>query len=63
MRLPTRLRWEGPMDSEKNPDDYKEPKQDLGQIVGDIVVSGATVLAHSGAEAVVKRVRNAAART
>jgi hypothetical protein len=52
------------MDTEKKPDeDAKQPKQDVGQIVGDLVVSGATVLAHSAAEAVVKRVRKAAAKT
>jgi hypothetical protein len=52
------------MDTEKKPDeDAKQPKQEIGQIVGDLVVSGATVLAHSAAEAVVKRVRKAAAKT
>ena len=55
---------EGFMDADKKPDeDAKQPKQDVGQIVGDLVVSGATVLAHSAAEAVVKRVRKAAAKS
>ena len=39
-----------------------QPKQDLGEIVGDLVVSGATLLAHSAAETVVKRVKKAAAK-
>ena len=52
------------MDTEKKPtEDTTPPKQDMGQIVSDLVVSGATVLAHSAAEAVVKRVRKAAAQT
>jgi hypothetical protein len=58
-------RLENLMDTEKKPDEpsAEKPKQDVGQIVGDLVVSGATVLAHSAAEAVVKRVRKAAAKT
>ena len=58
-------RLEDLMDTEKKPDEpsAEKPKQDVGQIVGDLVVSGATVLAHSAAEAVVKRVRKAAAKT
>jgi hypothetical protein len=52
------------MDIEKKPGEKPEqPKQDIAQIVGDLVVSGATVLAHSAAEAMVKRVRKAAAKT
>jgi len=51
------------MDTEKKPEDTEKPKQDIGQIVGDLVVSGATVLAHSAAEAIVKRVRKAAGKT
>ena len=39
-----------------------QPKQDLGEIVSDLVVSGATLLAHSAAETVVKRVKKAAAK-
>ena len=41
----------------------EEQKKDIGEIVGDLVVSGATVLAHTAAQAVVKRVRKAAAKT
>jgi hypothetical protein len=41
------------MDTEKKTDE----KQDIGQVVGDLIVSGATVLAHSAAEAVVNRIR------
>ena len=47
------------MDTEKKTD---QPKQDLGEIVSDSVVSGATRLAHSAAETVVKRVKKAAAK-
>jgi hypothetical protein len=56
---------EGVMDTEKKPNEpaVDEPKKDIGELVGDLVVSGATVLAHSAAEAVVKRVRKAAAKT
>ena len=39
-----------------------QPKQDIGEIVGDLVVSGAALLAHSAAEAVVERVKQAAAK-
>jgi hypothetical protein len=35
----------------------------VGEIVGDLVVGGATLLAHSAAEAVVKRVKKAAAKS
>ena len=53
------------MDTKKKPNEQaaEQPKNDIGEIVGDLVVSGATVLAHSAAEAVVKRVRKAAAKT
>jgi hypothetical protein len=58
------LLWEGFMDTEKKPDENTEkPKQDIGEVVGDLIVSGATVLAHSAAEAIVKRVRKSAAKT
>lgn len=59
------LHLEGVMDTEKKPNEpaVDEPKKDIGELVGDLVVSGATVLAHSAAEAVVKRVRKAAAKT
>ena len=52
------------MDTEKKPDEQKtdQPKQNIGEIVGDLVVSGATLLAHSAAETVVKRVKKAAAK-
>ena len=52
------------MDTEKKPNEQKtdQPKQDIGEIVGDLVVSGATLLAHSAAETVVKRVKKAAAK-
>jgi hypothetical protein len=52
------------VDTEKKPDEQKtdQPKQDIGEIVGDLVVSGATLLAHSVAETVVKRVKKAAAK-
>ena len=52
------------MDTEKKPDEQQrdQPKQDLGEIVGDLVVSGAILLAHSAAETMVKRVNKAAAK-
>ena len=52
------------MDTEKKSSKQiaEEPKKDIGEIVGDLVVSGATVL-HTAAEAVVKRVMGAAAKT
>ena len=52
------------MDTEKKSSKQiaEEPKKDIGEIVGDLVVSGATVL-HTAAEAVVKRVTKAAAKT
>ena len=53
------------MDTEKKPDEQKtdQPKQDIGEIVGDLVVSGATLLAHSAAETVVKHVKKVAAKS
>jgi|SRR4051812_34012527 hypothetical protein len=55
---------EGPMNTEKKPDDQKsnQPKQDIRDIVGDLVVSGATLLAHSAAETVVEQIKKAAAK-
>lgn len=52
------------MDTEKKSGEQRtdQPKPDIGEIVGDLVVSGATILAHSAAEAVVKRVKKAADR-
>ena len=40
------------MDSEKKPSEQtaEEPKKDIGEIVGELAVSGATVLAHTAAE-------------
>jgi predicted nuclease with TOPRIM domain len=49
------------MDTEKKPDETTEkPKQGMADAIGDLIVSGATVLAHSAAEAVVGRVKKAA---
>ena len=50
------------MDTEKTEKSADQPKQDIGEIVGDLIVSGATVLANTAAKAVVKRVRKAAAK-
>ena len=58
---PTANRGGQPMDTEKKSEKEKQPTQDIAAIVGDLVVSGATMLAHSAAEAVVKRVKKAAA--
>jgi hypothetical protein len=49
------------MDAEKKSEKEKQATEDIGTIVGDLVVSGATMLAHSAAEAVVERVKQAAA--
>jgi hypothetical protein len=58
------LHMEGFMDTEKKSEDSTDQKKpDLTQVLGDLLVSGATVLAHSAAEAVVKRVRRSAAKT
>ena len=46
------------MDTEKPEKSADQPKQDIGELVGDLVVSGATVLAHTAAKAVVKRVNS-----
>ena len=55
---------EGFMDTEKKPNETTEkPKQDIGEVLGDIIISGATVLAHTAAEAVVGRVQKAAAKS
>ena len=56
---------EGVMDTDKklNEPADDESKKDISEIVGDLVVSGVTVLAHSAAKAVVKRVRKAAVKT
>ena len=51
------------MDTEKPEKSADQPKQDIGEIVGDLIVSGATVLANTAGKAVVKRVRKAAAKT
>jgi hypothetical protein len=48
---------------EETDENTEKPKQDIGEVVGDLIVSGATVLAHSAAEAIVKRVRKSAAKT
>jgi hypothetical protein len=54
--------WRVPVNTEKKPDEQKkdQPKHDLGEIVGNLVVSGAVLLAHSAAETVIKRVKKAA---
>ena len=54
---------ENDMDSEKRPEEPEKPKQNVGDIVGDLVVSGATVLANTAAKAVVSRVKKAAAKS
>jgi hypothetical protein len=46
------------MDTEKKP--KVEP---ISEVIGDIVISGATLLAHSAAEAVVSRVKRAAKKS
>ena len=60
---------EGDVETEKRPDESKteqpkavEPKQNIGDLVGELVVSGATVLANTAAKAVVSRVKKAAAK-
>ena len=52
------------MNTEKKPDEQKtdQRKQGLGEIVGDLVVNGAVLLAHSAAETVIDRVKGAAAK-
>jgi hypothetical protein len=39
------------------PEEKKTEKQPIADMVGDLVVSAATVIAHSAAEAVVNRVK------
>src|SRR3978361_169391 len=53
------------MDTEKKPDGETtdQPKQSISDVVGDLVVSGATVLANTAAKAVVGRVTKAAAKS
>ena len=51
------------MDTEKKPEEPEKSKQNVGDIVGDLVVSGATVLTNTAAKAVVSRVKKAAAKT
>jgi len=44
------------MDTEKKPGERTDqPKPEIGEVVGDLVVSTATVLANSAAKAVVNR--------
>jgi hypothetical protein len=54
---------ENDMDTEKKPEEPEKSKQNVGDIVGDLVVSGATVLANTAAKAVVSRVKKAAAKS
>src|SRR4051794_15354844 len=56
---------EGDMDTEKKPDGETtdQPKPSIGDLVGDLVVSGATVLANTAAKAVVTRVKKVAAKS
>src|ERR1044072_6469134 len=57
------------MDTEKKPEvpeaeqPKPESKQNVGDIVGDLVVSGATMLANTAATAVVNQVKKAAAKS
>ena len=53
------------MDTEKKPaePEAEQPKQNVGDLVGDLVVSGATMLANTAAKAVVSRVKKAAAKS
>ena len=53
------------MDTEKKQSDEpaEQAKQNIGDLVGELVVSGATVLANSAAKAVVSRVKKAAAKS
>src|SRR3954454_21620831 len=57
--------WEGVMDTEKKPDGETtdQPKPSISDVVGDLVVSGATVLANTAAKAVVGQVKKAAAKS
>ena len=50
------------MDTEKKPGEQTgQPKPEIGEMVGDLVVSSATILANSAAKAVVSRFKKAAA--
>jgi hypothetical protein len=49
------------MDTDKKPDET--PKHDIGELVGDLVVSGATALANTAAKMVVKRGRKTVVRS
>ena len=52
------------MDTEKKPSGRTDqPKPEIGEVVGDLVVSTATVLANSAATAVVNRFKKAAAKS
>ncbi len=51
------------MDTEKKPEAEEGKPATVADTVGDLVVSAATVLAHTAAEAVVGRVKKAAAKT
>lgn len=60
----------GNMETEKKPNEPdadqpkpEQPNQNIGDIVGDLVVSGATMLANTAAKAVVNRVKKAAGKT
>ena len=44
-------------------DTEKKPNENVGDMVGDLVVSGATMLANTAAKAVVSRVKKAAAKS
>jgi hypothetical protein len=56
---------ESNMDTEKKPaePEAEQPKQNVGDLVGELVVSGATMLANTAAKAVVSRVKKAAAKS
>src|SRR5258708_36500413 len=52
------------MDTEKKPGGRTDqPKPEIGEVVGDLVVSTATVLANSSAKAVATRFKKAAAKS
>ena len=50
------------MDTEKKPEG-EATNQNIGDMVGDLVVSGATMLANTAAKAVVGRIKKAAAKS
>src|SRR3954451_22291670 len=64
-RISSRLILEDAMDTEKKPDGATtdQPNPSIGDVVGNLVVSGATVLANTAAKAVVGRVKKAAAKS